>query len=302
MLQFLQHLFGPTKVEKEANKFDYFRKLAENLEEIKNNNETLPARIIEIKKKGFVVKTGGLFGFISFEHMPWQYKNIQNWATIAPHLIGKRFFCSIHNVTVTEKIGVIVNGQAHKFYPAELEEYTAYSGIVLQKTIYGLFLEVGYDFKWKYGSLVGLAHKSTFMDIDTYNNAKNGDIVTTYFHGFTSDDKPIFGDIVEGLDFLTGKLDRYIDTVVDVIVKKETPGITQYFVEGKYSATLAVTNAIYPGDKKQIKKAVGRFRNNEKISCKVISINAGQKRMQIKFTDEYLKYLEFFFNRKPKRS
>lgn len=294
MFQFLKNLFGPTKtVEKEVNKHDYLRKLAENLEEIKNNNKIVLASIIEIKAKGFVIKTSGLFGFISFEYMPWQYKNIQNWASIAPYLIGKRFFCSIHSIEVKERIGVIVNGQAHKFYPIELEEGAAYSCIILQKTIYGLFLEVGYHFNWKYGSLVGLAHISTFTDIDTFNNAKNGDIITTYFQGFTVDNKLILGDNVEGLDFLTGKVDRYIDTVVDVIVKKEPDKKTEYFVEGKYPATLSVTKAIYPDDKKQIKKAVANFKDNEKISCKVIGINARQKRMQIKLTDEYKKYLEF---------
>lgn len=292
MLQFLQNLFGLTKpVEKEQDKYGYLKKLVENLEEIKNNNTLASVVIKEVKPKGFIIKAGGLFGFLSFGHMPWQYKNIEYWTSLAPHLIEQRFFCSIHNIKATNPFELIVDGKSHKFQPIELEEGVAYSSIVLHKSSYGLFLEIGYNFNWQFGSLVGLAHKSNLTDIDTYNNAKNGDIITAYFYGFTNDNKPVFGDSVKGLDFLAGKFDKYIDTVVEVTVKKQLDNKTKYFVEEKYPAILSVTEKIYSDDKEQIKIAVANFKDNEKIFCTVISISKRRRSLQLKLTDEYKRTL-----------
>lgn len=290
MFEFLKTIFGQNKqVEApiETPNKNYVKQLIENLKEVKTNNKVIPFTIQGLKPKGFLIKIGGLFGFVHFEHMPWKYKDKSQWNIVAPYLIGHKFFGSIHSLIETQPIHITVDGQKHKFQQNDLEIGESYECIVIQKTSYGLFLEAGYDFNWEYGSFIGLAHKSTFLDTDEYENAKQGDTITTYFHGYNTEKKPIFGDNIKDIDFLTGKLDKYINTTVEVTVKKLPNNKNEYFVDNVYPATLSVTKVIYPNDKKHIKEVVANFIDNQKITCEVLGISDRRKKIQLKLTDQY---------------
>jgi ribosomal protein S1 len=290
MFEFLKNIFGQNnKVEIpiETPKNDYLKQLIDNLKEVKNSDKVIPFVIQGLKPKGFLIKIRGLFGFVPFTHMPWSYKDKNKWNIVAPYLIGHKFYGSIHSLIETQPFHITVDGQKHKFQKLDLEIGVAYECIVIQKTNYGLFLEAGYDFNWEYGSFIGLAHKSTFIDTDEYDNIKKGDTITTYFHGYNTDKKPIFGDEVKDVDFLTGKLDKYINTTVEVTVRKLPNSKNEYFVDNVYPATLSVTKTIYPNDKKHIKEVVANFIDNEKITCEVLGISDRRKKIQLKLIDEY---------------
>jgi ribosomal protein S1 len=285
MFELLKKIFQQNKQVEEPtvipNK-DYLKGLVEKLKELKNNNKAIPFTIQEAKPKGFVIKIGGLFGFVSFTHMPWNYQNKCYWDIVAPYLIGQKFFGSIHSLIEAQPVRITVDGQKHNFQQNDMEIGAAYQCIVIQKTGYGLFLEAGYDFNWEYGSFIGLAHKSTFFDSAEYESIQLGDIVTTYFHGYNADKKPIFGENLKDLDFLTGKLDHYINTTVEVTVKKLPNKKNEYFVDNIYPATLSVTKIIYPDDREYIKEIVANFTDNEKIICEVTGISTRRKKIDLK--------------------
>ena len=291
MLPFLQNLLGLTK-EKETEKTGietektdgYLKKLFDNLEKMKNDNQRVSVTIKEVKPEGFVIKAGGVFGFIFFKYMPWKYNHREDWISVAPYLIGKSFFCEIYSIKSTKPFSLIVNGNAHKFHSIELEENTPYNCIVIQKANYGLFLEIGYHFNWKYGSLVGLAHKSTFTDIDAYNNIKIGDIITTNFQGLTDENKIILGD-TKVAPFSPSKFNKYLGTVVEVTIKKPIDSKKKYFVDGEFPAMLSVTKVIYPEDKNEVKDIVANFKDNEKIFCLMIGVSNKHRKIQLKLID-----------------
>jgi hypothetical protein len=290
MFDFLKNIFGQTKqveLPSETPNKDYVKQLIENLKDVKNNDKVIPFTIQGLKTKGFLIKIGGLFGFVPFAHMPWNYLNKLHWNIVAPYLIGHKFFGSIYSLKETKPIHITVDGQKHKFQANDLEIGVAYKCIVIQKKRYGLFLEAGYDFNWEYGSFFGLAHKSTFFDLEEYENIKQGDIITTYFHGYKNDKQPIFGDTIKEIDFLTGKLDKYINTTVEVTVRKLPNNKREYFVDNIFPATLSVTKTIYPNDKKHIKEVVANLIDNEKITCEVLGISNRSKKIQLKLIDEY---------------
>jgi ribosomal protein S1 len=266
---------------------NYLELLIRNLENIKTNNLRIPVTIQAIRPKGFLVKAGGLFGFIPFKHMPWQYKNLNTWQSIARYLIGQKFFCFIHSIE-TNPIRIKIDGKAHKFILPELEDGVSYNAIVISKTKYGLFLEMGYNFNWRYGSVVGLFHKSAFVDITEYENAVEGDVITTYFHGYNEDNNPILGDFRnDNFIFITGKYKSFIGTIKEVTVKKTANKKWEFFVEDQYPANLSVNKRIYPGNKNRVLKIVAAFKDNEKITCQIIGISQHNNRFQLKLAAEY---------------
>lgn len=272
---------------KPADKKAYLKKLVHNIEEVKNSNAIIPFTIQELRRSGFLIKAGGLFGFVQFEYMPWHYNSHHNWKSIASYLVGHKFFCYIYHINANP-IQLIVDGKAHTFHPIDLEEGTPYIAIVLQKTEYGLFLEIGYHFQWKHGSIVGLAHKTTFIDPEEFNHAKQGDTLTTYFHGYTSDKKILLGDTLKDREWLTGELDSYVGTIQEARVLKNHKGNNDYVIKNKYRGYLTVNKTIYADKKSKIKTLVKKLAENEIIVCEIIGVNKRAKMFQLKLTDKYL--------------
>jgi len=69
----------------------YLSKLIANFEELEQKGENIPFKITGIRRKGFIIKAAGLFGFISFNHMPWKYENYNSWTAVYPLIKGKIF-------------------------------------------------------------------------------------------------------------------------------------------------------------------------------------------------------------------
>lgn len=286
MINLKQTFLGLFKPEPK-DKNEYLEKLVHNLKEVKNSNSTIPFTIQELKLKGFLIKTGGLFGFISFAHMPWHYNNNNNWQNVAPYLIGHRFFCSVYSIK-TNPIQIIVDGKAHKFHSIDLEEGTPYNAVIVQKTSYGLFLEVGYNFEWKYGSIIGLAHQSTFFDTEEFENSKQGDTITTYFHGYTADKKILLGDTLKEREWWTGELNNFLGTIQKVTITKNDRGKNDYLIQNKYTGILTISKTIYPEKKSKIKRLVSKLNEGEVIECEIVGLNKLKKKFQLKLTDKYL--------------
>lgn len=91
-----------------------------------------------------------------------------------------------------------------------------------------------------------LFHKFAFWDIVDYDQAREGQIINTYFHGFTEDGKLMFGSLGFQGEWRTGELDAFIGTVQKVTVKINMEGEKEFFVNDTYKATLPISKAYYP--------------------------------------------------------
>ncbi len=144
---------------------EYLIKLVKNLERLKTENKSIPFTIIGVREKGFIVKVGGLYAYLSFNYMPWKYSTFEPWKVVSKYLIGIRFYCKIYRID-KDPLFILINAKNHIFRNIKLTENSKYTGVVIRKAKYGLFVDIGYHFGWKYGSFVGLIHKSKFQKMN----------------------------------------------------------------------------------------------------------------------------------------
>lgn len=284
----VKQLFSKTKEDKK----DYLTNLLNKLEDAQQQNKALPFTIKKATKKGFVVKIGGIFAFLSFNYMPWKYTNYSNWQHVARHLIGKRFFGTIHTIDSEKKpVSIIVNAENHIFKNFKLTEATQYSAIIIQKAKYGLFVDLGYHFDWKYGSFVGLIHKSIFAENKDLLNAKEGDITQIYFHGYKEEGKMMLGNKDYQKGWFDGELDAYINTVQIATIKENENGKKIYYINEKYKTTMKIPTKYLEKNKEFKNKIFNNLPINTKVECKIIAISK-KKWFISELTDNAIKNLE----------
>lgn len=134
----------------QPEKKEWLNELVKNAERLKDENKSVPFKIMGAKETGFVVKVSGLYGFISFKYMPWKYPDIDYWKAISPKLVDRIFFCKIHRIS-KDPISIIVDGEIPQFRKIELVPGEKYTGIIIRKSTYGFFVDIGYQFGWKCG-------------------------------------------------------------------------------------------------------------------------------------------------------
>lgn len=267
------------------NDKDYLQDLLLNIKEAYTNQESLTFRIVEPKEKGFTVKVGGLFAFVSFNHFSWSYPSIEFWKNASKYLIDKYFTGKIYNVE-ENPISIQIDAKEQKFGNPNLEKYVKYQGVILQKTKYGIFVDLGLHFNWKFGSLLGLIHKSTLTkksDFDTWNV---GDEITTLFQGFNENEQLVLGDNRERGKWWNGEMDKLIGTIQKVSVLINENEQTEYYVLGKHKARVPIKKEFYPNFRTTAKKYTYGLKNGEIIECEIIGINKKKDSFILKLTIE----------------
>ncbi len=263
---------------------DYLTKLTENLKEVQRNHQSIPFRIKSAKRTGFIAKTGGMYAYVSFHHMPWEYKSLEHWRAVSKHLIDKSFFCKIYRISETETpISILLNAENHRFPNKKLIELEEYKGVVIQKSKYGLFVDIGYHYDWEFGSFVGLIHKSTYRNDDSLLDAELGDVVRTNFHGTTKDGEIILGNRKLQKEWQTGELENLIGTVQTAMLMEDESGRRQFFIDGKFKTTIHLNKDIYPS-KTSVKKELKSLKKFSTVECKILRISKGNN-----FVSELLK-------------
>ena len=140
-------------------------------------------RIVRPKEKGFIVKVGGLFAFVSFNHLGWTYPTDQFWKNASHSLVGSFFRGKIYKVS-ENPISITINAKGQTFEKPDFEQDAAYRGVILHKSKYGVFVDLGLHFNWKFGSLMGLIRKSTLTNRSDYDSWYPGEEITARFQGF----------------------------------------------------------------------------------------------------------------------
>ena len=275
-----------TKEEEE----NFLLKLITNIEFLEESKKNVPFRIIEVKEKGFLVKVGGLFAYVSFHHMPWRYTSNENWKAVSKFLIGKSFFCNIYQVK-RNPLSILVNGEIHRFNDVKINLYQEYKGLVIGKSKYGVFIDIGEHFNWEFGSLVGLIHISSFKDFDTFERIKVGTEICSIFYGYTEEGKLIFGDKIFQKEWFTGELNSLIGTIQNIKVIYNSENKKEFYVNEVYKATIPITKLMYPDQNKtKAKKIIRNLTENQILNCEITSINKRKKHFVLKLNLENEKY------------
>lgn len=260
----------------------YLPKLVENFEKLEERGENIPFKITEIRRNGFVIKVAKLFGFISFDYMPWKYENYNFWNAVYPSIKGKIFFGKTYQFR-KNPLSIILNGEIPQFKKPELNEKDKYKGIIINKTNYGLFIDVGYHFNWNCGSIVGMVHKSNFAPFEIFEKLEIGEIIESFFLGNNNNNQLLFGDNNISKEWLNGEIEKLVGEILPVKIVKINDDKTSYLVNEKYNATLPTISRIYPTNKKLIKNAIKNFKDGDLIHCEILKINQRYKTLQLKW-------------------
>ena len=265
-----------------TNNKNHLQNLLDEIKVKHENNETIEFEIIEARAKGFTVKVNNLFAFVSYHHMPWCYNNIEYWTNVSKYLIGQRFLCDIHQLK-ENPLSIVIDAKKQQFSDICLEESKKYKGIVLFKAQYGLFIDIGFHFNWQYGSIVGLAHKSTFINETDFDNSQNGSVIETIFRGYTKQEQVVFGEKEVITDMTTVKLDKYIGTVQKVkVVDIETK---QFLFMDKYPVHIPFSRSYYSENIDAYREYFYSLKNGQLIECELIKINKKHDNIIAKLID-----------------
>ncbi len=105
------------KIETAGNATDeksYLQLLYTRLVQLKENDKTVSFVIQKPQKTGFLIKVGGLYGYIDYTHFAWSYSKVNIWKTIAPLVVGHKFYGKINKLS-NSPIYVGLCGKAHIF-------------------------------------------------------------------------------------------------------------------------------------------------------------------------------------------
>jgi ribosomal protein S17 len=263
-------------------KDDWISLRLHEIEEHRDNFDTLPFKIVEQKDFGFLAKVKGLYSYISFYHMPWKYFDTESWIAVAPSLIDKRFFCKIHRID-KDPIGITLNGEIPQFKQAELTIGDEYKGLIIKISEYGLFIDIGYHFDWKCGSVIGLLHKTELTTCEKISDFRLGQEISTVYKELNDNGQPVFSNLREKIDWQLGKPQELVgQTLWAEVIRQPESKTVELLVKGRYKATLGVDKQAYaPKYRKKIKQAKDALVHGERINCEVIGYNRTNRTLRV---------------------
>lgn len=114
--------------------------------------------------------------------MAWYYKSFEAWKAVFPYLKNNIFFAKIHEFD-EKKLSLIIDAKIAQFKKIEFYEDETYQGVVIHKTTYGIFVDIGINFDWKGGSFVGMIHESNFKDREELESIETDEKLNIIFWG-----------------------------------------------------------------------------------------------------------------------
>lgn len=246
----------------------------DRLEVHRDRFDTLPFTIVNIKNHGFLAKVNGLYAYIHFTHMPWHYPSVDVWKAVAPSLLGKRFFGKIHHIQ-RETSYIQLNGEIPQFATAPLTRGHEYQGIVINILEYGLFVDIGSHFDWKYGSITGLLHISQLGPCESVCDFHMGQAISILYLEPNQNGQPIFSNQKEVLDWTKKRPQALVGQILRAKVVRHPPEMTiSFYVNGMYRACLSneilTSNLAY---RRKLRNAIRLLRHGQIIHCEVTGYN-----------------------------
>ncbi|MFW5701142.1 MAG: S1 RNA-binding domain-containing protein [Cyclobacteriaceae bacterium] len=270
-----------------SDKDDWITERLNEIENHRDNFDTLPFKIVELKDFGFLTKVKGLYSYISFYHMPWKYYDKDSWIAIAPSLIDKKFYCKIHKIDKDPTV-IILNGEIPQFKKAELIIGEEYKGLIIKITDYGLFIDIGFHYNWKCGSITGLLHKSQLTDNEKISDYELGQEIKTVYQELNKSGQPVFSNDREKIDWQIGKPQKLVgQTIWAKVIRQPESKAVYLLIKGKYKSVLTINKQAYaPKYRKIIKKAKNDLKHGEIVNCEVTGFNEKNRILKVKWLIE----------------
>jgi len=271
---------------KKRKKKAYVKMLLNNAERNFIEQTTVPFSIVNLKSNGFLIKTSGLYGYIPLKSMPWKYKYSNIWHKVFPYLEGKIFFGIIEKFENGKRSTIILNSVENQFKSCELEENKSYQAIVIVKTKFGVFVELGYGLRWNCGSIQGLVHCSTFESEEEFYYTQPGTLISVYYYGKKKDGNIVLSKTPSVKEWASGKLLSLVGKEAPVTVIFDENKIPKFYLFGKIEAELQLYGSIY--QKRQIslvKVMIKNFIDREVLLCTLIRVDIKTKKVQIAFNN-----------------
>ena len=244
----------------------------EHIETSMKHEGIISFKIVDIKSGGFLVLVKGLYAYVPFNLMPWNYssEHPKSWEALLPWLKETLFFGKINRIVPTyDNNGIeriFVDATINPVSEVQLCKGERYEGVIIHKTMSGIVVEVGYHFGWKCGSVTVFLHISKFLDIETFDYYEPGQNITVRFAGKNE----------YGLNFETeGYIDlhaKFAGKKIPVKVLRKLDGSVDFTVEDKYKAILPPTRAIYGENRNKLLKAVEKWQDGKIIECEVLAV------------------------------
>lgn len=257
----------------------YLKDLINNIEGVYNEQKKITYSIYQIRQKGFVVKVGGLFAFVSFKHMPWQYPNYRYWTLISKSITEKRFYCNIYKVK-RKPLLILIDGKIHLFKEIKLEPDREYRAIILNKSKMSFTVDAGYHFEWEYGSFMGLIQPNNLSENTLLLD--EGDEMKVRLYRDKQEELYKFVDANIPAEWYNGQIEELIDTRQEAMVILNHANRREYVVQNKYRASTPATRDLYGTEAEEVEKVLKDMDLNQNIPCIVVAVNKEEKKLILK--------------------
>lgn len=250
---------------------DFLPRLVEQLEDLIEQDINLPFHIKEIKDNGFLINVKGLLAFLSFDYMPWRYRNKNYWTAVFKSIKGKQFYGKVY-LLEKDPLFIIFNAQIPQFKSVELIIGEKYKGIVIKKNKQSLVIDIGHHFRWKCGSIIGILGKSHFAVHQKISEISLGDEIETIFFGLNDKTQNVFCNNVYEMNWCEKNPNNLLGEIVKArIIENKTP--TKLIVDKTFKGILAnIKESFPPKMQSEIKNLKKRLKTGDLISCEVIKI------------------------------
>jgi hypothetical protein len=249
---------------KKSDNKDYLIPMIDNIEQKYYDRVNVGFKFKDMIDFGFSVKTDGLFAFVEYNDLPWKYSDKEMWNLIFPYLQKKTFFAKVVQFQ-REPLAIQLDAKVPQFKRPELYIDDEYQGVVIKKTKFGDFIDIGYDFNWKMGSLVGLLpRKKNNPELEL------GEIATVQLYDIRRNNKLNFrirrttlGTNNEETDHLLGKI---VETTK--VFNPET-NRDDFMVWDTYKSMMNFEK-LSPARREIYKRDLDQVPDGQVISCEVI--------------------------------
>lgn len=272
---------------------NYLQELFDRLKNLNENDKTVSFIIQEPRKKGFLIKVGGLYGNIEFRLFPIHYRIPEIWKIVSPLLIGQKFYGKIKTIK-DNPIHIEMFGKVHLFEKLELELEKPYKAIVVHKKRFGMNIELGSYYGWKYGSILGFVHKLSFKEESDFEKLNVGDEITTYFQKQTFDQDPVFGELTEEFSKDLSHLESLIGTTQNVRLRIDENGKKHYGFDKNFYGNITITELLYGSKNRRnkVRDFLKSLETGNELLCEVIGIVPKKRKFLFKVIDQRINELD----------
>lgn len=262
-------------------------------------------KIVSINKSGFTVNILNSSSIIFFENMPWVYKKNKSWKLIYPSIYSLEFKCKVKDININNN-HLKLDGNIPQFTKPELIENNDYYGIIVDKSEKNLFIDIGYHFRWKHGSLLGYLHKTEIPDYCPSNEYNMGEEIKVKYilekgYGLL---KFGFENVVQDqiLSISEKEAKGLLGKIIDVKVIRNEDQFS-YWYDDKYTVNIPISNNRY-SMYRQTRIMVKNLENNEMIKCEVLEVSYKKKILLLrwKYTTKDLMRIIDIIDEKSKNS